>query len=127
MRIKDFTPGQTVYALRQEKGKTTEYFLKRYKVTSVGRKYVKAAPEGGEYAVGRFTTEFYDPDGGTRNYLVENKDWGNRMRLFLTEEAANEEIEADMLKPQIRRMIESYRLNDYTVEQLRAVKKILEE
>lgn len=46
MTIKDFQVGQTVYVLVQIRGATTHHLIKRYTVLSVGRKYVKAAPEG---------------------------------------------------------------------------------
>lgn len=121
MTVKEFTPGQTVYTLTRTRGRTTEHFIKKYTVLSVGRKYVRAAPEGSQYP-----TEFYlfDP---ADNYLTENKDWGDRMRLFPTEEAANDDIERDMLAVWVRKATESNKIDRYSLEQLRAVRKTLEE
>ncbi len=47
MEIKDFTPGQTAYALMTRRGKTTEHFVMRYTVTKVGRKYVSSTKTPG--------------------------------------------------------------------------------
>lgn len=120
MTIKDFKPGQEVYALTRTRGRLTEHFIKRYTVLSVGRKYVKAAPLGSKFPV-----EFYKQEE-TDEYLTENKDWGDRMRLFLTEEGAMEDIERDMLKTWLRRAADGNKVERYTLEQLRAVKEILE-
>lgn len=120
MNIKDFKPGQEVYTLTRTRGRLTEHFIKRYTVISVGRKYVKAAPLGSQYP-----TEFYKQEE-TNEYLTENKDWGDRMRLFSTEQAALDDIERDMLKTWLRKATDSYKIEIYTLEQLRAVKEILE-
>lgn len=121
MTIKDFKPGQTVFVLTRTRGRTTEHFVKRYKVLSVGRKYLKAAPEGSL----SHPTEYYLNDE-TDGYLTENKDWGDRTQLFPTEEAINADIEKDMLRSWVRKATENFRLDTYTLEQLRAVRKILE-
>lgn len=122
MTIKDFKPGQTVYVLSRIKGRTTERFIKKYKVVSVGRKYVKAAPENSL----KYTVEFF-VNNETDDFLYENKDWGDKDRLFATEEAANDDIEKDMLRIWLRKATESYKIDTYTLSQLRGVKKILEE
>lgn len=121
MKINDFKPGQIVYALSRERGRTTHHTIRRYTVISVGRKYVKVAP----IDFPNLTTEFYKPEGDTE-YLEEKKDWGNPMRLFLTEAAVNDDIEADVLRNWFRKAAEHYRIEKYTLEQLRAVKSILE-
>lgn len=121
MTIKDFTPGQTVYALSRVREKITHHTIRRYMVISVGRKYVKVAPAD----FPDLTTEFYKLEEDAE-YLTERKDWGNPMRLFLTEAAANDDIEADMLRSWFRKATEHYRIEEYTLEQLRAVKRILE-
>lgn len=120
MTIKDFIPGQTVYLLTRTRGRTTEHFIKRYKVISVGRKYVKAAPEGSQH-----TEEFYLRES-TDKYLTENITWREQTKLFLTEAAVNDDIELDMLRSWFRKATEHYRIEEYTLEQLRGVKEILE-
>lgn len=120
MKIKDFKPEQTVYGLTKKNGRTTEHFLKKYKVVSVGRKYVRVAPEGC-----RFLTEFYLEEDSD-NYLTENKDFGEREKLFLTEAAANEEIERYMILMWLRKNAYG-KLGYCTINQLRQIRKILEE
>lgn len=122
MTIKDFEVGKEVYALIEERGRTTHHTIRRYRVASVGRKYVRVALE--HYPSSQI--EFYKPEGSSGEYLVENKDWGNRMKLFLTEQAVNDDIELSMLKGWIRKAVEHYRLDLYTLEQLREVRRILE-
>lgn len=120
MTIKDFKPGQTVYALFRTRGKTTEHFIKRYTVVSVGRKYVRAAPEGYQN-----TDEFF-LDEETDNFLTENITWRERTKLFLTEDAVNDDIELNVLRGWFRKEAESWRIEKYTLGQLRAVREILE-
>lgn len=121
MTIKDFKPGETAYSQIRVRGKQTEHFLKRYTVVSVGRKYVKATPEGGRFPIEFFKREESD------EFLVENKDWGDYEKLFLSEEAVNNDIERDMLRSWFLKAVSSYNIDNYSLEQLRAVKKILEE
>jgi hypothetical protein len=120
IKIKDFKPEQEVYGLVIKNGRITEYFLKKYTVVSVGRKYVRATPEEC-----RFPTEFYLEEDSD-NYLTENIDWGDRTKLFLTESAANEEIERYMILKWLRQETHK-KLNYCTLNQLRQIRKILEE
>lgn len=121
MTIKDFKTGQTVYALIRIKGKTTSHVIKKYTVLSVGRKYVKAVLEGAECP-----DSFY-LDKDTDDYLTENITWREPAKLFLTEAAANDDVEKDMLRSWLKNATEWRRISDYTLEQLRAVREILEE
>ena len=121
MTIKDFKPGQIVYNLKTITGKTTEHFIRRYKVISTGRKYVRAALDGSDI----YPTEFYLSDGDNE-YLTENKDWGNRELLFLTENDVNDYIEKTMLRGWLRNEISERKIRALSLEQLRAIKKILE-
>lgn len=67
MTIKDFKPDQIVYNLKTITGKTTEHIIRRYKVVSTGRKYVRAAMSGSNI----YPTEFYLADENNE-YLTEN-------------------------------------------------------
>lgn len=122
MEIKDFTPGQTAYALMTRRGKTTEHFVMRYTVTAVGRKYVHAAKNpGGGYAEQFFKQREED------EYLTEKEDWGSsRLKLFLTEQAANDYIEKTMLWGWFKQAAAYGEIEKYTLDQLRAVREILE-
>lgn len=121
MTLKDFKPGQTVYNLRIITGKSTEYSVTRYKVVSIGRKYVRAAPDGSDI----YPTEFYLADEDNE-YLTENRDWGNRTLLFFTESNINDYIEKIELRKWFRNEISEHKLRTYTLNQLRAIKAILE-
>lgn len=120
MKVRDFKPGQTVYVLGQKRGGTTEHFIERRTVVSVGRKYVKAAPEGS-----RLTDDFYLHEE-TDDYLTENITCRERKRLYPTLEAANDGIEEDMLRHWFREAAEWNKISTYKLGQLREVKRILE-
>ena len=120
MTLKDFKSGQTVYNLRIITGKSTEYSVTRYKVVSIGRKYVRATPDGSDIC----PTEFYLEDEDNE-YLTENRDWGNRTLLFFTESNINDYIEKIELRKWFRNEISEHKLRTYTLNQLRAIKAIL--
>lgn len=120
MKIKDFTPGQTVYAVGQKRGGTTEHFIERRTVVSVGRRYVRAAPEGS-----RLTDDFYLHNEAD-DFLTERYAFGERKKLFPTLEAANDGIERYMLRLWLRGAADWNKLDGYTLGQLREVKRILE-
>lgn len=122
MNIKDFKPGQEVFALSTTKGRTVNHTIRKYIVKSVGRKYVKVAAE--DYPA--LTIEFMSNNIEADHYLVENKDWGDRMKLFTSFQAANDEIERGALKIWLREAVGFNKIQFYSVEQLRAVRDILE-
>lgn len=119
MNIKDFKAGRTVYALNRIRGRTTKYFIQKYTVLSAGRKYVKAVPEGK-----RLPDEFYKVKD-TDSFLTENVVWAERKKLFLTEAAAKDDIEKSDLQLWLIRAADNYKIETYTLEQLRAVREIL--
>lgn len=122
MEIKDFTPGQTAYALMTRRGKTTEHFVMRYTVTKVGRKYVSSTKTpGGGYEEQFFKQREED------EYLTEKEDWGSsRLKLFLTEQATTDYIEKTMLCTWFKQATAYGEIEKYTLNQLRAVRDILE-
>lgn len=122
MNIKDFKPGQEVFALSTIKGRTVNHTIRKYIVKSVGRKYVKVFAE--DYPA--LTIEFMSNNIETDHYLVENRDWGDRMKLFTSFQAANDEIEREALKIWLREAVNFNKIRLYSVEQLRAVRDILE-
>ena len=121
MKIKEFKPGQEAYTLQCTC--KNNYKIEKYIVQSVGKKYVKVAPE----RFPRLTIDFLSTGFISDKYLAENKSWGNRMRLFASLEAANEEIERERLKKWFIRAAETSKIREYTLEQLRAVNLILEQ
>lgn len=121
MKINDFKPGQTVYALMVRKGRTTEHFIMRRTVHSVGRKYVHTNKENGGYHEQFFKQREED------EYLIEKEDWGNsRLKLFLTEQAANDYIEKTMLQAWVMEAVSFRKIETYTLDQLRAARAALE-
>ena len=121
MNIKDFKPGQEVFALSTKKGREIKRTIRKYIVMSVGRKYVKVATEDNP----TFTIAFSGSNILADNYLVENKGWGDRMKLFPSLQAANDEIEREALKDWLREAVNYNKIRLYSTEQLRAVRDIL--
>ena len=119
--VKDFKPGQTAYILTRKRGRTQEHFVSQCIVVSVVRKYVKTAKQEND----RFTSDFYNVRGDD-DYLSEVDYCNTGRRLFPTQQAAIEDIERDMLKSCIQKATDYSRMDSYTVQQLRAVKEILE-
>lgn len=121
MNIKDFTPGQTAYALQEQRGKTTHHIITQYTVISVGRKYVHAKPVKGYHEEQFFKMREVD------EYLSEKEDWGgSRLKLFPTEAEAQDYIEKTMLQDWLQRAVTYGKIEGYSLEQLRAVREILE-
>lgn len=122
MNIKDYIPGREVYALCVKFGRSKNYEIKKYIVRSVGRKYVKASPENFTNLI----VDFYKPEQINDDYLDENKDWGNPMKLFASRQAAEDEIERDELKRWFVKEASAYpNVQNYTLEQLRKVRDVL--
>lgn len=121
MNMKDFTVGQTVYVLEEKRGPEREVRTMEYIVVSIGRKYLRASRDGDS----RFPTEFYEPEGRS-DYLREKKDWAEPLKLFTTREAVTDYIEKEMLIHWFHKATDHNNTEGYTLEQLRAVKKILE-
>lgn len=122
MTIKDFKPGQEVFTLSTTRGRTVNHTIRKHIVKSVGRKYVKVVAEDSP----NFTVDFYKEEYDNGDYLIENKDWGERMKLFSSLQAANDDIERGALKIWLREAAEWNKIQTYTLEQLRGVKGILE-
>lgn len=118
MEIKDFKVGQTAYIIgdgrRRGDSKATAV-----EVVKVGRKYVTVTEAG------RQETRFCEPVGFT-DFLVEDKDWGSPRLLFLTTEAVDEYNELSDLRSWVQEATNWLKVKEYTLAQLRAVKKIIE-
>lgn len=119
MTVKDFKVGQTAYVIGDERcgddGKATEV-----EVIKVGRRYVTIAEDG------RRETRFCEPVG-LADCLVEDKNYGTKRLLFLTTKAVDEYNELNGLRSWVQEATNWLKVKQYTLAQLRAVKKILEE
>ena len=124
MTLKDFKPGQEAYIVSVKRGLKGGYTIKECEIVSVGRKYVTAFDLG--YHFGKKV--FRSGNSITDECLYEKDNWETIDRLFLTKEAANNCIEKDeLLAWLIYTLNRNNNNNKYTLEQLRAVKAILEE
>lgn len=114
MTLKDFKPGQTAYVLSERRGMATRYSIEECTVVSVGQEYVKTQ------------SKEFRKDDVTDEYLTENIDWGYREKLFLTKEAVNDYIEKTELQHWFNMATSWPKILNYSLSQLRAIKKILE-
>ena len=115
MEIKDFTKGQTAYVLNMYRGRNRDPEIAETVVEAVGRKYVTA-----KYGI-RYCKHEKSPFG-----LVEDTNrtgTGNRL-LCLTREDAEKHVEWMELTRWLDTGAGSG--GQYTLEQLRQVKKILQ-
>ncbi len=126
MKIKDFKIGQEVVIVVEERLNERKAHIEV--VVSVGRKYVRTAradeikkmyPEPPIW-----TTEYYIRDENDP-CLTENKDWGHPKSLYPSEKAYREREELRSLREWLLNEFK-YSSSDYTLEQLREVKRILE-
>jgi len=124
MQLKDFEKGKTAFAVqldRRNGGAKIEPFI----VHSVGRKYLKATPCGlGDSPSWErdFVVNENYPD-----CLIENHSFMDAYFLYPTEAQANAAIEAEMLRRWLREAVEYGKMKKYSLDQLRAVKAILEQ
>lgn len=119
MTIKDFKVGQTAYIIgdwrRRDDGKATAV-----EVVKVGRRYVTVKEAG------RQETRFCEAIGFT-DCLAEDRDYGAKRLLFATAKAVDEYNEFNGLRDWVQEATNWIKVKDYTLAQLRAVKKILED
>lgn len=122
MNIKDFKVGQTAYLMnfhdRQPNENTTT--IDEVNVVSVGKKYVKVKrfDLGCEYSF--FQWDIND------SYLTEKVECGTKNYLFCTRQAIDEYKERKELSRWIYNEVQYIRENQYSVEQFREIKRILE-
>lgn len=112
--IKDFKVGQKIAVLRMHCMRNMEPELYERTVDKVGRKYV-VDNRGTKYCKEDYLTEG----------LVENSEYGERAYIFPTKEEAEKYIE----KSEILKWLQGLNFisgREYTLEQLRKVKEILE-
>ena len=115
--IKAFEQGQTVYIVGTDRQRRGERAVREAEVAKVGRKYVTISGRWGE----RFRKTL-----GDAPYLIEATEYGSPRILFPSEDAAREYREREELEEWVRLAADWKKIDCYTTEQLRAVKKILE-
>ena len=121
MTINDFKPGQVVFVIGEKRRNgSSEYETRKRVVKTVGRKYIRVSPEGGGY-----TEEYFQVDEED-NYLTEKEKWNNHKLLFTTEEEITDYLEKEMQKIWINEHVDRYKLDKYSLDQLREIRRILE-
>lgn len=118
MNTKAFKVGQTAFVMWDGYNQRNKYSITEATVVKVGRKYVTAGNSWGMQ---------FKETADCRPYLIEHLERGTPRLLFPSKEAVDVYIERENLKNWVRVMAGWDKIDRYTVEQLRAVKKILEE
>lgn len=119
MTIKDFTVGQTAYVYDDKDRRNNPVCgYREVVVAKIGRAYVTLGDAwGSKYGVGY----------GGGNYLVEKVDAGSPRYLFRTKQDLDDFIEAKELMRDLRVVFDWNNIQKLSLDQLRAVKKILDE
>ena len=120
MDIKDFAVGQKAYFYGGSIRSKGDAPLQEVTITKVGRKYVTA--KGGWWE--RQFEPTYNAE--VDRYLIEKVEIGTAGRLYATREDYEIEREADSLRGWLNKATNWSNVRTYTLEQLRAVKAILE-
>ena len=117
MTIKDFKVGQIAYILEEGHGARSGTVAET-EISKVGRRYVTIEE-------GRLEARFYEPVNST-TYLVEDRECGAKRLLFPTIEAVDEYNELSDLRSWVQEATNWLKVKQYTLAQLREVKRILE-
>ena len=120
MEIKDFKVGQEVAILRSVKSRPE--VLVSAVITKVGRKYVWARMSDNRMDV-RFEN---GADQGYGDRFIEHAQYAPEYFLYPTLQQANDAMEVYELQQWLRRTVQWYTIRTFTLEQLRAVKEILD-
>lgn len=115
MNIKDFKIGQKVYICKMNRGYNRPPEITERTVKKIGRKYLALE--------GAWEEKFYSADYFHEG-LIESVECGDKDYLFPSRVAAEEYIEKENLERWLS-CLSAY--GKYSLEQLREVKKILEE
>ena len=118
MTIKDFKVGQIAYIMVDGRTERDKFSTQEIEVVKIGRKYVTVS--------GNWAMQFKETHE-SRPYLVEHKEYGAPRLLFPSREAVDDYIEREELKTWVRTAAGWEKIDRYTLNQLRAVKKVLEE
>lgn len=128
MNIKDFKAGQTVYVELigdASRGKTPGKCIEEWKITSVGRKYVKAGKLHEKYGIlGETIFEYRD----SYNRFVEKTDRSVDYILYATKQELEIKFEKEKLLNEIGSFFRDWnKPKNLSIEQLKRIKEVLEE
>lgn len=125
MDLKDFKVGQTVWirltgnAIR---GKCGDELIEEWVIDKIGRKYITASKKTG-YPKGIIFEKGY----GCKDIFVEKTDYCVDYIMYETEQEIRDEMEKDEIYRDIRLFFDSFNKSKLTLEQLRSIKKIIDE
>ena len=117
MEIKDFKAGDTVLIVGGER--TNDKSVHKDIIKSVGRKYVHVDGVWGDTLFG---VPEWNPKG---KYLIESKDWGTKRKLYRNEKDMMDDEDNEKIRRWLFGSYNCAQSHKYTVEQLRAVRDIL--
>lgn len=121
MKLKDFTVGQTAYMFGDDSRRNKLNNVAEVEVVKVGRKYVTVSRKDYRWEERFFSRWDESP------YLVEDVDYGYPRLLFPSKAAADEYAETQELRTYICGAIDMLKIKQYSLKQLRAIKKIIDE
>ena len=121
MDIKEFKVGQTAFMVDTDTRGRTENSnpVTKVTVTKVGRKYITVE-------INRWRTAQFSSTRDRCGFLTENIDYGYPHHLFSSEEAYAQYVELEKLRRWLYEISHYGDTHKYTLDQLRAVKEILE-
>ena len=126
MDLKDFKVGQTVWirltgnAIR---GKRGDELIEEWVIDKIGRKYITASKKTGYPRRIVFEKRGY----GYEDRFVEKTDYCVDYIMYETEKEIRDEMEKDEIYRDIRLFFDSFNKSKLTLEQLRSIKKIIDE
>lgn len=128
MEIKEFKVGQTCYRLAEEtyNGHRTRKVVPLV-VKRVGRKYVEAAKSLDSPYSTKYLNREKELGLPEKPYLTEVSELGYATKLFLTEQGAIDFVEQQKLYAEVEGTIRKSRSDDYSLDQLRRIKAVLDE
>jgi len=127
MNIKDFKAGQTVYVEltgNASRGKTPEQCIEEWEITSVGRKYIKAAKKGYDRLFRENTFEFQDYN---ERFVEKSVYCEKNYVLYTTRQEIEEKQEKSRLFQEIEQRFRYGSQRDISLEKLRAIHGVLDE
>jgi len=116
VKLKDFAVGQTVYTLHERVGRNAKDEIREQKVVRVGRKYVKVDDS--------WETEYLN-SVDKHEFLIQNTDFGDKMKLFPNREAVDAYCEKKALYKELSKRFH-FGQDNFTLKQLQAVKEALD-
>lgn len=117
MKLNDFHVGDIAYQLSTY----PENEIREVKVVKIGRKYITTQTVGYYFerkfclSTGKYGIEF----------LIENRDWGDKDLLFKSKEEIALYLEAKSLKQYLLQLIRTTTFENLTLDQMRKIKDIM--